>query len=165
MKRLTVMLCLLAALRSIPATATCDPTLTYQIVKSGILEQKPSTVAEFDRMMSGLGLTHDGAVWKCETAEGTFLASFIGGKQWIHLEYTPNKPEKVPDSLLSILADRAHVKPVGPHWIEFEYHSDESAIASFKSPYEFNETITINLVGGIYEGTQCTIMWKAKATR
>ncbi len=163
MKRLAVMLCLLAALRAIPAAAACDPNLSYQAVKAGILQQVPTTVEEFDRMMSGMGLTHDDAVWKCETAEGAFVAQFIG--RWIHLDYTPNRPEKVPDALLSILAARAHAEPVGPHWIRFEYRSDEDMIAAYKSPYDFNETITVDLVGGIYTGTECRIGLKAKATR
>ena len=144
------------------AEAACDPGIFYQLVKGAVLEQEPSTAAEFDRMMSKLGLSQDGHIWKCENAEGTLL---VGFSPWLHLDYTPNKPEKVPDALLSILAARAHAQPAGPHWINFEYQSDKSTIAAFKSSAEITETITIDLVGGIYEGTQCTIKMNAKAPR
>lgn len=170
MKRLTVLLPLLAALHATTAKAACDPILSYQTVKLGVLQQEPSTGAEFDRMMSSLGLTEYAPgdhVWKCENADGTFIASLVPGHQnmWINIDYSPNKPEKVPDALLSILAARAHAEPVGPHWMKFEYHSDESAIEAYKSRDEFDETITINLVGGIYEETQCLIKLRAKVTR
>jgi len=165
MKGLAVVLCLLGALRATPATAACDPVLMYALVKAGVLQQEPSTFAAFDKMMSGLGLTKDEHVWKCENADGTFIAAIVPGKQWINLEYSANKPERVPDALLAILAAHAHAEPVGPHSMRFEYHSDAKEVAAFGSPDELDETITVDLVGGVYLDTQCRITLNGKATR
>ena len=137
----------------------------YQIVKDGVIEQAPSTAAQFDQMMSKLGPVQDEHVWKCENEMGTFLAVFMPGKRWIHLDYTPSKGEKVPDAILSILAGQAHAELVGPRWIRFEYRSDEKAIAAVGSSMEIDETITVSLAGAIHEGTECTIKVGVKANR
>lgn len=163
MKRLAVVLSLVASLHVTAAQSACDPAGTYQAVKAAVLLNKPSTAAEFDRIMSGLGLTQDEHVWKCEGPDGNFLTAFIPGKRWIHLDYAPSKSEKVPDAILSILAARAHAEPAGPRWIQFEYKSDEKTLAALKSQDVIEETITVSLADAIYEGTQCTIKLGAKA--
>ena len=161
MKRSTVVLFATTAALVLGTHATvlgaCDPALMYQTVKAAVIQQDPSTAAEFDRMMSKLGPVQNEHVWKCENQEGTFLAAFVPAKRWIYLDYTPSKAEKVPDAILTILATQAHAEPVGPRCIRFEYRSDEKAIAAFGTSEEIDETITVSLAGAIHEGTECTI--------
>lgn len=137
--------------------AACDPAIMYQIVRTAVLEKEPSTASEFDRLIAPLGLTQDGHVWKCETENGTLLTTFIGAKRWVTIDYTPNKAEKVPEAILSILAKQGHAEIVGPRAVRFQLRSDEAEIAALGSSAEVNEYVTVSLAGAVHEDTQCTI--------
>jgi hypothetical protein len=129
----------------------------YQIVKTTVLEKEPSTASDFDRLMTPLGLTQDQHVWKCETESGTMLTAFIGGKRWVTIDYSPNKAEKVPDAILSILAAQGHAEVVGPRAVRFQLRSNEAEIAALGSSAEVDEYVTVSLASAVHEDTQCTV--------
>ena len=150
------------AIKPSAAATPCDPALMYQTVKIAVLQKEPHSEAEFASIMSSLGLTQDQHVWKCETAEGTMLTVFLGAKRWVTIDYTPNKAERVPDAILSILSTQGQAEILGPSAVRFHLLSNQAEIAALGAAAAIDEYVTVSLAGAIHQDTQCTVKFRAR---
>src|SRR5262245_47364490 len=139
----------------------------YFTVKAAVIQKEPSSAADFDRLMSSIGLTQDQHWWKCETADGASMgAFFMPEKRWVMLTYTPPlKGQRIPDAILSTLATIGRAEVVGPRVIQYHYRSDDKVIAALGSTAEVDEYVTVTIAGGEHEETGCTIKLGVRSSK
>ena len=146
------------------AHAECNAEALYGIARFACLSKGvPKSSAAFDSMMSGLGLSRDGVTWKCESPEGTVLASYLASRGFVNVEYVPSKPEPINPTLLAALCSQGRVEFLGPSSIDiYPTQSRDDAVVKSPDVARVVEWITVSLIGGLREDTQCTVWYRPK---